>query len=115
MTPYSSLSQHGIKPPLQRSHQNTTFVFFSRLVRCTFLFAYATLPIWVFQFVYSTNYYDLSSIDMLLAMAWMPVSGAITALSFMKFGWKHKLKGLLLFIAYNIGIASFIILIRHFL
>lgn len=114
MTPSSLLTQYGIKTSSQGTHQNSTFIFFSRLVRFAFLFAYATLPIWVFQLVYSTNYYDISSTDMLLAMAWMPISGAIIALSFMKFGWKHKLKGLLLFITYNISIISLMILIRHF-
>ena len=114
MTPSSSLTNYRMKTLPQDTRQNSTFIFFSRLVRFAFLFAYATLPIWVFQFVYSTNYYDISSTDMLLAMAWMPISGAIIALSFMKFGWRHKLKGLLLFITYNITITGFMILIRHF-
>ena len=76
-------------------------IFLSRAIRITLLFIYATWPMWSSWLADRLGYRDVSSFDLLFAMIWLPISGAIIALSFAKFGWKQKIKGLLSFIAYN--------------
>ena len=89
-----------------------TFILFSRLTRFALLFAYTTLPMWTTWLTSQAGYRDISSNDMLIAMGWLPISAAIITLSFMKFGWKSKFKGIACFIFYNAlalsGIAYFI-------
>jgi len=88
-----------------------TFILLSRLGRFALLFAYTTFPMWTSWLISQTGYRDITPNDMLIAMGWLPISAAIITLSFMKFGWKNKFKGVACFIFYNAlalsGIAYF--------
>ncbi|CAK7053867.1 hypothetical protein CUZ56_02099 [Saezia sanguinis] len=72
-----------------------------RGVQLTIFFAYVTCPLWLAWLANATGYREVSSHDMLVAMAWLPLSCGITALSFMKHGGKHLKRGWLSFIILN--------------
>ncbi|MGL4666918.1 MAG: hypothetical protein ACRCWR_03200 [Saezia sp.] len=112
MTITAPLNCTGFKKNSTDTNNNRTFILFSRLIRLVLFFAYATLPMWATWLISQTGYRDIDPNDMLIAMGWLPISAAIITLSFMKFGWKEKCKGITCFIFYNAvalgGISYFI-------
>lgn len=90
-----------LTPAAQTVNNGSVFKNLLRITRLALLFAYISLPMWASWLGYYTNYREISSNDMLLAMAWMPISSAIIALSFMKDGRKHFFKASFVFVLLN--------------